>query len=140
MQHTRNPYSRILVVEDDAFVRSIAVDALEGEDFEVLEAPSADYAVTVLQARSDIGVVFTDVTLPGALNGFDLARLIRRAYPHVAVLVSSGALPNGVSGEAPEARFIPKPYRMTEVMRIIRGMTNGLPSLRNDDLLKGEQG
>jgi CheY-like chemotaxis protein len=126
MQHIRSPSSRILVVEDDALVRAMAVDALEEEDFEVLEAPSADYAVTVLEARSDIGVVFTDVTMPGTLNGFDLARLIRRVYPHIAILVSSGALPKGFSGEAPEARFLPKPYRMTEVVRIIRGMTSNL--------------
>jgi CheY-like chemotaxis protein len=48
----------------------------------VLEAPSADDAVTLLEARRDLGVVFTDITMPGTLNGFDLARLIRRTYPH----------------------------------------------------------
>lgn len=113
----------VLVVEDDPLVRAMAVDALEDEGFEVLEAPSADYAASLLEARRDIGVVFTDVTMPGALNGFDLARLVRRTYPQVHVLISSGALPNGFSGEAPEARFVPKPYRMTDVVRIIRGMT-----------------
>jgi CheY-like chemotaxis protein len=113
----------VLVVEDDAFVRAMAVDALEEEGFEVLEAPSADYAVTVLESRSDIGVVFTDITMPGTLNGFDLARLVRRLYPRISVLVSSGALPSGFTGEAPDARFVPKLYRMTEVVRIIRGMT-----------------
>jgi DNA-binding NtrC family response regulator len=101
----------------------MAVDALEEEGFKVLEAPSADYAVTVLGSRSDIGVVFTDITMPGTLNGFDLARLVRRLYPRISVLVSSGALPSGFTGEAPDARFVPKPYRMTEVVRIIRGMT-----------------
>jgi CheY-like chemotaxis protein len=84
----------ILVVEDDAFVRAVVVDALEDEGFQVLEAPSADYAVTLLEDRKDIGV-----------------------------LVTSGALPSGFSGEAPQARFVPKPYRMSEVIRIIRGMT-----------------
>ena len=104
-------------------VRAIAVDGLEDEGFTVLEAPTADYAVTLLASRSDIGVVFTDITMPGALNGFDLARLVRRTYPHIPVLVSSGALPPGFSGEAPDARFIPKPYRMRDVVRIIRTMT-----------------
>ena len=103
-------------------VRAMAVDALEDEGFEVLEAPSADYAVTLLEARRDIGVVFTDITMPGTLNGFDLARLIRSNYPHIHVVVSSGALPPGFSGEAPDARFVPKPYRMTDIVRIIRGM------------------
>jgi len=110
------------VVEDDAMVRAMAVDALEEEGFEVLEAPSADYALSLLESRSDIGVVFTDVTMPGTLNGFDLARLVRSRYPRIHVLVSSGALPSGFSGEAPDARFVPKPYRMSDVVRIIRHM------------------
>jgi len=102
----------------------MAVDALEDEGFTVLEAPSADYAAILLESRDDIGVVFTDLSLPGTLNGFDLARLVRSQYPGIAVLVSSGALPSGFSGEAPDARFLPKPYRMSEVVRIIRGMTD----------------
>lgn len=113
----------VLVVEDDAFVRAIAVDAFEDEGFRVLEAPSADYAVTLLEGRKDIGVLFTDVSMPGTLNGFDLARRVQALYPQIAVLVTSGALPSGFSGEAPQARFVPKPYRMSEVIRIIRGMT-----------------
>lgn len=95
----------VLDAEDDA----LAVDALEDESFEVLEAPSAEYAVTLLQARRDIGVVFTDVTLPGTLNGFDLARLVRRTHPHVHVLVSSGVLPSGFSGVAPTRASCPSP-------------------------------
>jgi CheY-like chemotaxis protein len=113
----------VLVVEDDAFVRAVAVDALEEEGFQVLEAPSADYAATLLEARKDIGVLFTDVSMPGTLNGFDLARRVQALYAHMVVLVTSGALPSGFSGEAPQARFVPKPYRMSEVIRIIRAMT-----------------
>jgi CheY-like chemotaxis protein len=115
--------SCILVVEDDAFVRAVAVDALEDNGFQVLEAPSADYAATLLEAREDIGVLFTDVSMPGTLNGFDLARWVETLYPHIVVLVTSGALPSGFSGQAPQARFVPKPYRMSEVIRSIRGMT-----------------
>jgi CheY-like chemotaxis protein len=82
MQPSGPLLSLILVVEDDAIVRAMAVDALEEEGFEVLEAPSADDAATLLEARRDLGVVFTDITMPGTLHGFDLARLIRRTYPH----------------------------------------------------------
>ena len=115
----------ILVVEDEPIVRAVAVEALEAEGFEVIEAPSADYAVTLLQSRDDIAVVFTDVAMPGALNGFDLARLVRRTYPHINILVCSGALPPGFSGEAPEARFVRKPYRVAEIAPIICGMMAG---------------
>ena len=112
----------VLVVKDDPPVRPMAIDALEEGGFEVFEAPSADYAVTLLEAKRDIGVVFTDITMPGTLNGFDLAWLIRSTYPHVHVAVSSGALPPGFGGEAPDAHFVPKPYRMADIVRIIRGM------------------
>jgi CheY-like chemotaxis protein len=67
----------VLVVENEPLVRAVAVEALETEGFEVIAAPSADYAVTLLQSRDDIDVVFTDVAMPGTLNGFDLARLVR---------------------------------------------------------------
>ncbi|MGF9762880.1 response regulator [Microvirga sp. 0TCS3.31] len=114
--------SFILVVEDDAFVRAVAVDALEEDGFKVLEAPSADYAATLLETRQDIGLLFTDVSMPGMLNGFDLARRAQALHPDIAVLVTSGALPSGFSGEALQTRFVPKPYRMSEVIQIIRGM------------------
>ena len=115
----------VLVVEDQPLVRAVAVEALEAEGFEVIEAPSADYAVTLLQSRNDIDVVFTDVAMLGALSGFDLARLVHQRYPHINVLVCSGALPPGFSGEAPEARFVRKPYRVAEIAPIIRGMMPG---------------
>lgn len=89
----------------------------------MLEAPSADYAATLLEASENIGVLFTDVSMPGSLNGFDLARRVQALYPHMVVLVTSGALPSGFSGEVPKAKFVPKPNRMSEVIRIIRGMT-----------------
>ena len=58
----------VLVVEDEALIRMLAVDVLEEAGFEVIEAPSADYAVLVLDKRDDIRVVFTDVDMPGRLN------------------------------------------------------------------------
>jgi CheY-like chemotaxis protein len=115
----------VLVVEDEPLVRAVAVAALEAEGFKAIEAPSTDYAVTLLRSRDDIDVVFTDVAMAGTLNGFDLARLVRKTYPHINVLVCSGALPPGFGGEAPEARFVRKPYRVAEIAAIIRGMMPG---------------
>ena len=115
----------VLVVEDEPLVRAVTVEALEAEGFAVIEAPSADYAVTLLQSRDDVDVVFTDVAMPGTLNGFDLARLVQQRYPHISILVCSGALPPGFSGEAPEAHFVRKPYRIAEIAPIIRRMMPG---------------
>jgi DNA-binding NtrC family response regulator len=120
------PSDRILVlVEDEPAVREVAVETLEIDGFKVIEAPSADYAVTILQARDDIRVVFTDVTMPGHLNGFDLAQIAKSLHPNISVIVTSGALPSGFSGLAPEARFLQKPYRMTGVIRLIHELPEG---------------
>jgi DNA-binding NtrC family response regulator len=115
----------VLVVEDEPAVRAVAVETLEIDGFKVIESPSADYAVTILQARDDIHVVFTDVTMPGHLNGFDLAQIAKSLHPNISLIVTSGALPSGFSGLAPEARFLQKPYRMTGVIRLIHELTEG---------------
>jgi DNA-binding NtrC family response regulator len=115
----------VLVVEDEPAVRAVAVETLEIDSFKVIEAPSADYAVTILQARDDIHVVFTDVTMPGHLNGFDLAQIAKSLHPNISLIVTSGALPSGFSGLAPEARFLQKPYRMTGVIRLIHELPEG---------------
>ena len=119
------PYGRklILVVEDEPAVRAVAVEFLEYEGFEVIEARSADHAVTILRAKNDIGVVFTDVTMPGHLNVFDLAQIAHTLHPNLSVIVTSGALPSGFTGVAPDARFVKKPYRMAAVIRPIHELT-----------------
>src|SRR5215217_1405565 len=78
----------VLVVEDEPLVRAVAVDALEDAGFEVLEAATADYAVAVLGQRSDIRVLFTDVEMPGQLNGFQLARFALEHYQRVRDLLA----------------------------------------------------
>jgi DNA-binding NtrC family response regulator len=115
----------VLVVEDEPAVRAVAVETLEIDGFKVIEAPSADYAVTILQARDDIHVVFTDVPMPGQFNGFDLAQIAKALHPNILLIVTSGALPSAFSGLAPEARFLQKPYRMTGVIRLIHELTEG---------------
>jgi DNA-binding response OmpR family regulator len=107
----------ILIVEPDPHVRAMAADALEEEGFEVIEAPSADFAATLLQSRTDVRVLFTEAATPGDLNGFDLTRIAQTDNPQIVVIVVAGALPSGFSGAASEARCVCKPYRMTDVVR-----------------------
>src|SRR5687768_11976054 len=114
----------ILVVEDEPLVRALMVDALEDEDFVVVEAPTGDEALRVLQARSDIAVVLTDVDMPGEVDGFQLAR---EMYPQVVVIVVSGGIRSGFSGTAPDARFVSKPYTPRFIIHMIREMTSGRP-------------
>src|SRR5215212_10552640 len=103
--------STILVVEDEAFVRMLASDILtEDGGYRVIEAVNADEARTVLEARHDVRVVFTDVHMPGSLNGFALASIIHLRWPEIGVIVTSGCALPGV-GDLPQGtRFLPKPY------------------------------
>jgi two-component system, response regulator PdtaR len=80
----------VLVVEDEPLVRAMAVDVLEEAGFDVLEAPTADYALLVLERRQDIRVLVTDVDMPGSLNGFQLARIVQDHFHRVRVIVVSG--------------------------------------------------
>jgi len=114
---------RILAVEADPHVRAVAVDTLEEAGFEVIEAATADRAAIILHARNDPSVVFTDALTPGEFNGFDLARMALILHPQIVAIVVAGALPPGFSSVAPDARFLPKPYRMAEVIRLIHELT-----------------
>jgi DNA-binding NtrC family response regulator len=80
----------ILIVEPDSHVRAMAADVLEQEGFEVIEAPSADYAATLLHSRNDVRVLLTEIASPGDLNGFDLARIAQAHNPHIVVIVVAG--------------------------------------------------
>ena len=101
----------VLLVEDEPLVRMTAADELEEAGFHVLEAANADVALKVLEARSDeVQVLFTDVDMPGSMDGMELAEQVHRRWPHVLLLISSGhAQPQ--PGEIPDhGQFMPKPY------------------------------
>jgi two-component system, response regulator PdtaR len=76
----------VLVVEDEPLVRALTVDALEDDGFNVLEAATGDYALTVLRQRDDIRAVVTDVEMPGQIDGFALAHIARKMRPELASL------------------------------------------------------
>ena len=100
----------VLLVEDEALVRAFAADVLEEAGFEVVEAPSADYAILVLDRRSDVMIVFTDVEMPGQLDGLDLARFVHGHYPGIRIMIASGRA-RPTAGDFPTgAIFFPKPY------------------------------
>jgi CheY-like chemotaxis protein len=100
----------ILVVEDEVLVLMMAVSVAEDSGFEVLSAVTADEAIKILESRSDIRLVFTDVNMPGSMNGLRLAHAVRDRWPPVELLVTS-ALGNVTAKDLPaRGRFLPKPY------------------------------
>jgi two-component system, response regulator PdtaR len=112
----------ILVVEDDPIIRMGAVQFVADAGFEALEAEHADEAIRILEARSDIHLVFTDVGMPGTMDGLKLARYIRRRWPPVKLIVASGKAIIGEGHLPPGARFFPKPYSEDTMIKAMTAM------------------
>ncbi|QRM31783.1 response regulator [Microvirga sp. VF16] len=112
----------VLLVEDEPFIRMATADALEDAGFEVVETANAQAAQEVLLHRADIRVLFTDVKMPGPMNGLELASLVRSRWPHISVVITSGHLEPGNGLLPREAIFIAKPYGEHAPARAIRAL------------------
>lgn len=117
--HPRFPSLVVLVVEDEHLLRMLAVDILEDTGFTVVPVATADEAWPILESRGDIGVLFTDVNMPGAMDGLTLAARVAKRWPHIRLVITSGR--SGLSSyEVPDdGRFIQKPYRQGDLLRAI---------------------
>lgn len=115
----------VLVVEDDMLVRMISSDILTDAGFRVFEAHDAQEAVTLLHARTDVKVVFTDWNMPGEIDGMGLARVVGRLWPDVGIIVTSGKL-YPAPGELPAGtRFLKKPFRPSALIEEVEAMVQG---------------
>jgi CheY-like chemotaxis protein len=113
----------VVVVEDEAMIRLVVADALIDAGFEVLEARHAEEAVTVLQIEAPrVHALFTDVDMPGEMNGIMLAHHTRRSWPWISLLVTSGLASPEAADMPVGTRFIPKPYDIASITRHIREM------------------
>lgn len=112
-------HARVLVVEDEPLLRMFNADMLIDAGFDVLEAADANEALHLLETIDDIRVVFTDVEMPGAIDGFALAQRIEAQWPEIGVLVTSGRrYPKEVFTAASRC-FVPKPFRVAQVVELI---------------------
>jgi two-component system, response regulator PdtaR len=104
-----------LVVDDEELLRLFAAGLLEDRGFKVIEAENAAAALRALEAHHDVRLLFTDIQMPGALNGLDLAREVHARWPNVLLVITSGrARPR--DAEIPDdGRFIEKPYGATDL-------------------------
>jgi PAS domain S-box-containing protein len=112
----------VLVVEDDDGVRDFAASVLRERGYRVLEASTGDAALPILDAHPEIDLLFTDVVMPGRLNGADLARAARQLRPTLAVLFTSGYTTRFLEKEWPaeEAELLRKPYRSIDLAERVR--------------------
>lgn len=107
----------VLIVENEALIRMNAVQMVEDAGYTVLEASNADDAVEILKHREDIGAVFTDINMSGSICGLKLAHAIRRRWPPIHLIVTSG-LP--AQSELPVgSRFLRKPYDNSSVISLL---------------------
>jgi two-component system, response regulator PdtaR len=110
----------VLLVEDEPLVRMCAAETLEDEGFEVIEAATAPAALKILEKRDDVTAVFTDIDMPGGMNGLELARIVHTRWPHIALVVTSGVCRVGADNLPGDGVFIGKPYSASAPVRIIR--------------------
>lgn len=111
----------ILVVEDEALLRMMAIDMFEDAGFIVFSAANGRDAVRLLAENASIKGLFTDVEMPGPVSGLDLARIAHDLYPHVAILVVSGRAKPSESDLPPGAKFVGKPYEARAIVTLFEG-------------------
>lgn len=113
----------VLVVEDELLVRMSMADFLDDAGFKVFEAINADEALALLEARTDVQAVVTDIEMPGSMNGLELARVVRVRWPRIGIILTSGRVcpePGELTGEVV---FLSKPYLPEAVIIAIRQVT-----------------
>lgn len=115
----------VLVVEDEPFVRFVARDILEEAGFIVIEVAAAAEALDALRTNPEIVLLFTDIHMPGEIDGLELARRAAADWPHVRLALTSGRA-RLRDGELPEgALFVPKPYHPAQLARQLRRHVEG---------------
>jgi CheY-like chemotaxis protein len=125
------PCPRILIVEDDYLIRLTLAEALSSDGFDVVEAADGDEAAMLLRASMPFDLVLTDLQLPGALRGADVARLARADAPQTPVIFVSGRGLPEMQAASPIDLCIAKPYLPSEVCAAARRLT-AAASLRQD--------
>jgi CheY-like chemotaxis protein len=119
----------VLIVEDDFLIRMHAAEIIADAGFDVIEAASADEAIVILEDRLDITVVFTDIQMPGSMDGLKLAAAIRWRWPPIKIIATSGFV-DVRQDDLPEGgRFLPKPYSPEQIVRTLRELATPIAYL-----------
>lgn len=117
----------VLVVDDEVFARLLAVQIFLDQDYTVLEAEDAEEALNVLDRNDDVGLIFTDVSMPGAMDGLQLIARVGEEWPHIRCIATSGRVDPRLGTLPGGARFLPKPYTAYHLMEAIRHSPSGPP-------------
>ena len=106
----------VLIVEDDVLIRVLLADELRDAGLRVIEAANADEALSIFEAGAQVDLLFTDVQMPGSIDGVELARRIKTIHPALPIILTSG---NAGASAARLGSFIPKPYDVDRAVAIV---------------------
>lgn len=112
----------VLIVEDEHLLRLHVAEVFKEAGFDVVEAYNADEAIAILQSRNDIRIVFTDIEMPGSMDGLKLAHAIRDRWPPIEIVLTSGRRQLDADQIPTRSQFIPKPYDPIEMVAAIRNL------------------
>jgi CheY-like chemotaxis protein len=121
LDHTTFP-SVVLVVEDEMLLRMRAVDMVEDAGFTPIEAVDADQAVAILESRSDIAMLFTDIQMPGSMDGLKLAHAVHDRWPPIKIILVSGKLHLANIEIPADSRFFGKPFEARDMIAEMQDM------------------
>ena len=121
MAHVSSCRATVLVVEDEGLVRLDAAESLREAGYAVLEATDAAEALDILLSDEDVDVLFTDINMPGDMDGLELARRAHDARPNVRLLLTSGAIKPSREQIPDDGAFIAKPYSPEAVTQAVHG-------------------
>lgn len=118
----QQPFARqvVLVVEDDPLLRMTAVDMVEDAGFDAIEAGGADEALEILETRPDVDVLFTDIDMPGSMDGVELAKCACRIDRPISIVLTSGNHILEDSMLPPHSVFFSKPYDFDKVTAVLK--------------------
>jgi CheY-like chemotaxis protein len=112
----------VLVVEDEMLLRMRAVDMVEDAGYIPVEAADADQAVAILESRSDIALMFTDIQMPGSMDGLGLAHSVHERWPPIKIIMVSGKLKLANTDIPTDSRFFEKPFEAGEMIAEMQSM------------------
>jgi DNA-binding NtrC family response regulator len=109
----------VLVVEDEPIIRMNTIAAIEDAGYVVLEASNADDAIALLETRPEIRVVFSDIEMPGSMDGLKMIHAIRKRWPPAVLILASGRVSPLVSDMPERTVFLKKPYDVDDLLRVL---------------------
>ena len=112
----------ILVVEDEVLIRFAVADTIADAGFTVCEAGNADQAIKLLESRTDIRAIFTDIDMPGSMDGLKLAAAVRTRWPAIKIIITSGHVKIRAEELPVEGKFFSKPYDPARIVKTLRDM------------------